>query len=233
MLYGFLSLLPYGIILTAMAVVGFFALLTQVPGPVATELAIAVGVIALFVMTVVVIVTTFCVQIRPVEEFVGEDIAVTEARICGLMKRTDDFIKNEVGLAGIDNPRLVSAKREELAAVATPLLVCDAFADYECILKKKEPVNEEERLSRIERTLMRFVYPEIAKACAAASCDRPCETLTLTVADTEADRLAAINAVADGLDRQLAIIDEKTASLRRGELSECDREKGLSEVRSD
>jgi hypothetical protein len=178
-------------------------------------------------MTVVVVVTTFCVQIRPIEEFVGD---ATEARLCALMKRTDDFITNEVGLAGIDNPRLVTAKRAELAAAATPLFVCDAFADYECILKKKAPVDEEERLSRMERTLMRFVYPEIAKACAAASCDRPCETLTLTVADTEVDRLAAINAVADGLDRQLAIIDEKTASLRRGELSECDREKGLATV---
>ena len=225
MLYGFLSLLPYGIILAAMIIMGFFALLAQVPGDVATELALAVGAITLFVMGVFVIVTTFCVQIRPIEEFVGD---ATEARICALMKRTDDFIKNEVGIDGIDNPGLVSAKRAKLAAAAEPLFVCDAFADYECILKKKEPVDEDEHLSRMERTLMRFVYPEIAKACAAASCDRPCETLTLKAADTEIGRLAAINAVADGLDRQLAIIDEKTASLRRGELSECDRQKGLA-----
>jgi hypothetical protein len=225
MLYGFLSLLPYGIILTAMVVMGFFALLTQVPGPVATELVIAVGAITLFVMGVFVIVTTFCVTIRPIEEFVGD---ATEERICALMKRTDEFIANDVGIDGIDNPGLVSAKRAKLATAAEPLLMCDAFADYECILKKKEPVDEDEYLSRMERTLMRFVYPEIAKACAAASCDQPCETLTLKAADTEIGRLAAINAVADGLDRQLAIIDEKTASLRRGELSECDRQKGLA-----
>lgn len=225
MLYGFLSLLPYGIILTAMVVMGFFALLTQVPGPVATELVIAVGAITLFVMGVFVIVTTFCVTIRPIEEFVGD---ATEERICALMKRTDEFIANDVGIDGIDNPGLVSAKRAKLAAAAEPLLMCDAFADYECILQKKEPVDEDEHLSRMERTLMRFVYPEIAKACAAASCDQPCETLTLKAADTEIGRLAAINAVADGLDRQLAIIDEKTASLRRGELSECDRQKGLA-----
>ena len=82
MLYGFLSLLPYGIILTAMVIMGFFALLTQVPGPVATELVIAVGAITLFVMGVFVIVTTFCVTIRPIEEVVGD---ATEARMCALM----------------------------------------------------------------------------------------------------------------------------------------------------
>jgi hypothetical protein len=228
MAYGWLSLLPYGIIVAAMIVVGFLSILTRVPGPVATELAFAVGTIALVVMTAVVIVTTFCVQIRPIEEFVDAAVAETEGRICALIKKTDEFIKNEVGIAGIDNPHLVSAKRAELAAAAEPMLICDAFADYECILKKKEaPIDEGERLSRMERTLMRFVYPEIRKACAAASCDRPCETLTLAAADTVAGRLAAMNAVADGLDRQLAIIDEKTASLRRGELSDCDREKGM------
>jgi hypothetical protein len=36
-----------------------------------------------------------------------------------------------------------------------------------------------------------------------------------------------MNDVADGLDRQIDIIDEKTDSLRRGELSDCDREKGM------
>ena len=231
MAYGWLSLLPYGIIVAAMIIIGFLSILTRVPGPIATELAVAVGTIALVVMTAVVIVTTFCVQIRPIEEFVDSvvaETAETEGRICALIKKTDEFIKNEVGIAGIDNPRLVSAKRAELAAAAEPMLICDAFADYECILKKKEaPVDDEERLSRMERTLMRFVYPEINKTCAAASCDRPCETLTLEGADTAEGRLAAMNAVADGIDRQLAIIDEKTASLRRGELSDCDREKGM------
>jgi hypothetical protein len=231
MAYGWLSVLPYGIIVAAMIIVGFLSILTRVPGPVATELAVAVGTIALVVMTAVVIVTTFCVQIRPIEEFVDAvvvETAETEGRICALIKKTDEFIKNEVGIAGIDNPRLVSAKRAELAAAAEPMLVCDAFADYECILKKKEaPIDDEERLSRMERTLMRFVYPEIRKACAAASCDRPCETLTLATADTVAGRLAAMNDVADGLDRQIDIIDEKTDSLRRGELSDCDREKGM------
>jgi len=230
MAYGWLSVLPYGIIVAAMIIIGFLSILTRVPGPIATELAVAVGTIALVVMTAVVIVTTFCVQIRPIEEFVdsGSEVEKTEARICALMKRTDEFIKNEVGIAGIDNPRLVSAKRAELALAAEPILICDAFADYECILKKKEaPIDDEERLSRMERTLMRFVYPEVSKACASASCDRPCETLTLEGADTVDGRLTAMNAVADGIDRQLAIIDEKTASLRRGELSDCDREKGM------
>ena len=139
MLYGFLSLLPYGIILTAMVIMGFVTLLTQVPGPVATELVIAVGAITLFVMGVFVIVTTFCVTIRPIEEFVGD---ATEARICALIKRTDEFIANDVGIDGIDNPGLVSAKRAKLAAAAEPLLMCDASPTMNVYYRKKNQLTK-------------------------------------------------------------------------------------------
>ena len=202
-------------------------------------------------IAVFMVVTLFCQAIRPYEQFVDasgsivvptdkeidallKDITDTEAEVCHLITRTDKFIQNDVGKAGQDDPQAVqdaiSAARQ---AVGGPLTDCTTEwpADVSGAAALDEADN---RLTRMEATLKSYTGPEIEKTYNSTV---PCQSEGFqdgSGSETEMDtfnalksRLAAVRTtIQTQRTKWIKPIDDKTAALQRGEVSDCDKKRG-------
>jgi len=190
---------------------------------------IAVGILAIFL-----IVHLFCLNIRPVERFqdasaslssLWTGIVETEKDICTLMTRADNFIQNQVGQPGHDNPQLVASAQQQARDKAGGQLT-------DCTTSGGDEPNgtlsdAENRIARMEVTLNGFTAPAFQQALKASqTCESFDDSTTLT--DLQS-RLATVRATIQQQQRQyLKPVDDKQAAMQRGELSDCDRQKGAT-----
>lgn len=183
------------------------------------------------VLLITLLLCLFCVQIRPRELFVDvgasdpttqllADISAAEADVCKLITRADQFIQNDVGKAGQDDPTLVTAAQQK-ARGDTDMVVCGGdLADQ---------LEIDHRLRRMEETLRAFTEPEFSRTYDATV---PCHEGFVDISDeaeiaSARQRLAAIRTTIQEQQRKyLGPIDAKTAAMQRGDLSDCERRRG-------
>jgi hypothetical protein len=213
------GLLPYGLIFGALVVVGVIYFAARLSAEDVTEVVIAVGTILIGVI-VVMMLTSACLNIRPTEGFanVTDPLADTEARVCALMEEANKFIQGEVGQAGTDSPALIKkAQGSALSRVGAPTTDCSLTS---------VKLSDEERLSRMEVTLAKFVEPEFKKTYDSTMTCEGFQSMNPRI-DDNATRLARIQTTIHRLNgKYLEPIQQKTKDLQSGRLSECDRKKG-------
>lgn len=203
----------------------------------------ALGYAALFVLVAVMIVAfivgNVCMAIRPRELFVataaptleslGDRVTALEKGACDLVTRADQFIQNDVGKPGQDDPSLVTAAQEKVrAALPGPIVVCPAAATPLQGLSAEILADLENRVTRLETTLLKFTLPELQRTYdTAVKCEGFVGASASDGISALADRVTALEtAIADQKTKLLKPIDDKTAALQRGELSDCDKKKG-------
>lgn len=155
-------------------------------------------------------------------------IAAAEKDACDLVTRTDQFIQNDVGKPGQDNPALVTAAQQKSRdGAGGPLTVCGSGSNSNgsADISGDELNEAANRIARLETTVLKFTAPEVKRTYDASN---TCEGFTDQVADLEARLKTVTDAIALQKNKYIAAIDAKTASLQRGELSDCDRKKGAS-----
>lgn len=175
-------------------------------------------------------------------------ITLTERASCTLMTRADQFIQNDVGHEGIADPtRITEAQQQARNTAGGPIVDCSAAAMEDIstntmtilqTVATDESLNEaENRIARLETTLNSFTAPIFQKALNASN---TCEGFALKhlFSDVEGfdgtaklkdlqKRLSSIQRIIETQKRSyLKPIDDKTAAMQRGEVSDCDRQKG-------
>lgn len=179
---------------------------------------------------------TTCMEIRPTEHFANgaeikhdkevkallHEIELADTEVCKLMTRADHFIQGNVGHPGIENPSLVTDAQKK-ARGEGPIVECT----------KNEHITLEEadnHLTRLENTLQAFTGPTLQTAynntvvCKEDFVGTKSPVIQLKHLQ---DRLQRVTeTIKDQQKRLLDPIDEKTAALRRGEVSDCDKRRG-------
>ena len=234
--YVTLGLSPFLFIMGAVTLMGIGVLISKIDIDLVSDASVTVGIIAAVTLVVVLFVSNFCMRIRPIELFADASAATTEANdekklkdaeteVCKLVTKANDYIKANVGFAGIDHPEKVTeAQQKAMLAASTggSILSCPVPPD-------NEGLQPEERLNRMDRTLDRFVEPEIKKACIKAGvcmgaegfADPPPQALDVD------QRLKGILTRAKTIKAQyLDPMDAKTADLRKGIASDSDKKAG-------
>ena len=194
------------------------------------------GIVVLGVLMIVgLIVGTVCMRIGPTERFVdlvasttveslGPRIEALEKEACDLITRTDQFIQNDVGKPGQDDPSLVTAAQQKArAALPGPMTDCPATASPLQGLSAEILADLENRTTRLETTVLKFTLSEIQRTYDTTT---KCEGFTdgADPVTALADRITALEASADlQKSKLLKTIDDKTAALQRGEVSDCDK----------
>jgi hypothetical protein len=212
------------------------------------EMGITAIVIFCVVLIVMLIVGTTCMSIRPRELFVDGSGAVTdvsanadtldaltsrvealEKDACELVTRTDQFIQNDVGKPGQDDPSLVAAAQQKARDdLPGGIIVCPVTASPIQGLSAEILADLENRVTRLETTVLKFTLPEIQKTYdTATTCEGFEDVPVEDPMKVLADRIGALEASADlQKSKMLKAIDDKTAALQRGELSDCDKKRG-------
>jgi hypothetical protein len=212
------------------------------------EIAISAVVILVIVMIVAFIVGNICMRVRPREMFVGTEaeeaptleslaaqIGGLEKDACDLITRSDQFIQNNVGKPGQDDPSLVTAAQKKARAdLPGPLTDCPVTATLIQGPSAEILSDLENRTTRLETTFLKFTQPILQQAydntvpCKegffAGGSDSSGDTLDLAPLAARVNALVA--AVADQKTKLLKPIDDKTAALQRGEVSDCDKRHG-------
>lgn len=209
-----------------------------------SELTMVVVVIVLLVMFVWLVIANVNFTIHPREAFTDATaasdpvtellaaIAAAEKDACDLVTRTDQFIQNDVGKPGQDNPALVTdAQQKSRATAGGPLTECGSGSGSDI---SGDELNEAaNRIARLETTVLKFTAPEVKRTYDASNTcegftDQSADQIADQVTDLEARLKTVTDAIALQKNKYIAAIDAKTASLQRGELSDCDRKKGAS-----
>ncbi len=224
---------PYILIGMSVLFVGAIYAIQNAPASVIGDVMKDVAMIGMIVFLTVVFVGSFSMMIRPRELFVNgvvdptiqllTDIGAAEKDVCNLITRTDKFIQNDIGKPGHDNPQLVTdAQQKARTAVGSPITDCGAsWTDVSGDAALQEADN---RLTRMEATLKSFTGPELQSTYNKSV---PCqEGFTDGLSDLQ-QRLAAVKTtIATQQHKLLKPIDDKTAALQRGEVSDCDKKRG-------
>ena len=229
---------PYILIGLSVLFVGAIYAIQNAPSTAIGDVMKDVAMIGIIVFLTLVFVGSFSMMIRPRELFVDvtnpitqllADITAAEKDVCNLITRTDSFIQSDIGKPGHDDPQLVTdAQQKARAAVNGPLTDCAAVwtMDVSGDVALQEADN---RLQRMEGTLKSFTGPELQTTYNRSV---PCQTEGFSN-QTEGPLGALqqrINAVKDTIKTQqlklLKPIDDKTAALKRGEVSDCDKKRG-------
>jgi len=218
-----------------------------------TEIVQSMAIIWLIVMVVLIFMRLVCYRISPIERFVSSDIneaiLSTEAEVCDLVDRVNEFIESDLGQRGQDDPRLLAgAKHDALMRAGGPVTRCPPMPlllnevteeqdhvdqdkeDQDQDKKdKKEKIDQEinDRLSRMERTLSSLVEPQFKSTY---DISMRCNTEGFTSDQlSPAERLVKIKETMVRLRSQyLTPIQQKQADLQKGILSDCDKKRGAS-----
>jgi hypothetical protein len=212
------------------------------------QIVILISVAMALLFGILLFIGTTCMEIRPTEQFADmekedtpkketeedkEDrellhgIAMADAEVCKLITRADHFIQGNVGHPGIENPSLVTDAQEK-ARGSGPIVECTTHASTKDDSITLE--DAENHLTRLENTLQAFTGPTfqtaynntvICKEDFTGTEKPPVNRKQLQ------ERLKKVNTtIAEQQKRLLDPIDAKTAALRRGEVSDCDKRRG-------
>jgi hypothetical protein len=191
-------------------------------------------------MIVGLIVGTVCMRIGPTERFedvaaapitlesLGPRVEALEKEACDLITRTDQFIQNDIGKPGQDDPSLVTAAQQKArAGLPGPMTDCPATASPLQGLSAEILADLENRVTRLEATVLKFTLPEIQRTYdTATKCEGFAGGGDADPVAALADRITALEASVDlQKSKLLKAIDDKTAALQRGEVSDCDKKK--------
>jgi len=195
-----------------------------------------ISMIGMIVFLTLIFVSSFSMMIYPRELFTDaapdpvmallKDITAAEKDVCNLITRTDKFIQNDIGKPGHDDPQLVKdAQQKARDAVDGP--ITDCHATWDDVSGDAALQEADNRLTRMEATLKSFTGPELQSTYNKSV---PCQTEGFQDADPLTDlqnRLAAVKATIKSQQQKLLKpIDDKTAALQRGEVSDCDKKHG-------
>jgi len=252
--YVTIGLLPFIFILCAVGLIGLGVLISyaKIDPTVVSDVFVAIGPIIAVIIVFLFFVSNVCMRIRPTEMFTDTNASIAadaaaisasisvadtateskedkklkeaEIQVCKMVTRANDYIKANVGIPGIKKPELVTAalqKARDAAAVKGSILTCP-------VPPKNEGLQPEERLNRMDRTLDRYVEPEIKKACIKAGicpaegfADPPPQALDVD------QRIGAILTKIKTIKAQyLDAMDAKTADLQKGVASDGDKKAG-------
>ncbi len=241
-----LGLTPFAIMLVAAIGVGLGMLYKLFTPEDLTTVLLLIGGVWLFVVLVLLFITSTCGAIRPRELFADGDgtaadpyqeliknITLAETDVCLLMTRTDQFVISSVSKPGQDN-KVASVNAIETARAPTGgvMTICPStwpkdLTDHDAVLG--EAAN---RMTRMESTLKNYTEPQLLNTYKQVV---PCESFVgddaeeqrLTVLGQLNDRLAAINAVITAQKKNLLRpVDNKQKELKAGHASDCDKAKG-------
>ena len=144
---------------------GAFFLLGRMTADDVTEILIAMGTIWLVVMVVLIFVTQICMSISPREMFAGQEtpiqeffdaFAKAETDVCTMTADIVQFIMNDVGKPGQDDPSLnTAAIQKAVSKVDGPITVCPPAPQPTTV----DDIND--RLTRMEQTLNQLIEPEL------------------------------------------------------------------------
>jgi len=179
-----------------------------------------------------------CAIIHPQEAFVDTDadplqtlfheIGVAEDAVCKLITRTDEFIQGDVGNPGIQNPTLVTdAQNQARLSVGSSITICPATG----IPETETLQDADQRLLRLEATLKSFTGPRIKKVYETSiECFIPLNTdINGPSLESLQTRLVSVQeAIALQQGKWIKALDLKKEALNRGELSDCDKQKGMA-----
>lgn len=204
--------LPF--ILIAIALVVTYALFTMnaaLASEVVAEILLAMGSIWLVVMAVLVFMSLFCMEIRPIEQFLDKDeVTKTEAAVCKLKEHVRTFVASELGQPGQDDPSLITRAMD----VGAPTIDCTGV-----------PLLLEERLTRMERTLNELAEPVLKKAYDKTM---TCEGFVDAYPDPDL-RLKNIQAKLYTLTKKyLDPLLQNQSDLKKGILSDCNKRKAAN-----
>ena len=247
-----ISLLPIWIAILAAITVGGWVIASRLrrsgSDALANNLLYMVG--AVFVILILIHMLRWCVT--PVEAFddgptdsisqLLTDISALEAVVCPFMTQTDQFLQNDVGPAGQENPALVV--QEQSRARAAAIAAGNGSGLTDC---SGDPLADADtRISRIKLTLNSFTGPEFLKAYNAAKASQTCEGfvsyreyMTVSPSDSGSDsgpdikalraRLTAAQSVANIQQTQyLTPIQNMTSALQKGQASDCQKKNGAT-----
>ena len=182
-----------------------------------------------------------CAIIHPREAFEGEgtidadplgtlfhEIGVAEDAVCKLITRTDEFIQGDVGAPGVQNPALVTdAQNQARQSVGSSITICPATG----IPETETLQDADQRLLRLEATLKSFTGPRIKKVYeSSVECFVPANADIggPKIEDLQARVILVQEAIALQQGKWIKALDLKKEALNRGELSDCDKQKGLA-----
>jgi len=183
-----------------------------------------------------------CVTIRPTEAFqdgsgsptpTGEkaedptllaDLAAAEDAVCKLITRVDGFIQNDQGPAGQSDSQLI---------LAAQMKARDGVAMVDCSEAEAAQEDVPHRLTRLEETLKSFTGPELQRTYDTTMRCEGFQDMVTPVVPTPRQRLTAVQAtLQDQQTRLLAPVDQKTADLKRGIASDCDKKRAAAATQS-
>ncbi len=201
---------------------------------------------AIYVITV--ILCFFCTKVIAIERFddgaspspagttaandasgILVEIAQAESDVCKLVTRVDGFIQSDVGKPGMDDPALVM-EAQESARAGLSLTPCGSSSGSAAAATEEEATDINHRLTLLETTLASFTGPRLKTAYdKTVPCGPAAQEGFVDMPPTPETRLAAIRtAIADQKRRYLGPIDDKTAALQRGDVSDCDKKRGAA-----
>jgi len=156
------------------------------------------------------------------------EIGEAEDAVCKLITRTDEFIQGDVGNPGIQNPTLVAdAQRQARMEVGSSLTICPATG-----IPETETVQDaDQRLLRLEATLKSFSGPRIQKVYQnSVECFVPLNAdINGPLLDSLQKRLVVVqDAIALQQGKWIKGLDAKKEALKRGEVSDCDKQKAVT-----
>jgi hypothetical protein len=157
-----------------------------------------------------------------------QGIGAAEDAVCKLVTRTDEFIQGDVGNPGIQNPSLVKdAQNLARLLVGSSITICPATG----IPETETLQDADQRLLRLEATLKSFSGPRILKLyMQTVECFQPVNTESGNpyIVLLQARLNAVQNSIALQQGKMLTAIDAKKEALKRGEASDCDKQKGVA-----
>lgn len=250
-----IGLLPFIFILGAAAAVFVVFAGGRLSGDDLTEVLTSVLVILAGVALIMFFVSHVCMNISPVEHFADAsagdsdtaltqlwtDIATAEKTACEYITRADKFIQSDLGKPGHDNPDLVTqAQQDARTKAGGPLTDCTS-GEWDSVTPNT--TDAENRIARLETTVNGFTAPVFQQAYKAQN---TCESFrgSVTVESFQdiqdvsgeaaviaglQERLATVNTTLTTQQQKLLKpIDDKTAALNRGEVSDCDKSRGAN-----
>jgi hypothetical protein len=208
-LYGFL---PFLVIGSALIITyALFVLNATMASEIMSEILVAMGAIWLIVVSVLVFMRFFCMDIHPTEHFTDfeKELTKTEATVCTLKEEVRKFVASEIGQSGQDDPSLIAKAMD----VGAPLSDC----------KQELPLNE--RFARMERTLV-FAEQVLKRTYAKVM---TCEGLEDYVNNQE--RLKAIQAKVYSLTKMyLDPLLQNQSDLQKGIISDCNKRRAAAAI---
>jgi hypothetical protein len=239
---GALPLIPFLILAAAAIVLGILYLFRRLTVQDMVEVAISVGTILITMVVILLLMSQLCLNIRPVEQFTDgsavatlpddfqsllADITESESIICKLIAKADDMIKGTVPPLGSPDPEAVAAAQQKAReAVGAPLVAC-TDSPWESPTTETAALQQiDERLTRMEATVQQFTGPQINTAYTKlTTCEGFEDAATLT---TQQQRLLNVRTAIQQQEEWLQKIQDKSDAMQRGEMSDCDRQKGAA-----